>query len=201
MKTMLHTIRWSSKVSHLKLATHYSSLFVNDNETTFSQKKIEFRKMWRKEHTTRHRPTFLQICVATKNKAKKVVWIRQKTTYSGKRILQKSFSRKTQESWWISLHTLFVFRRSFVIRPFLWLSAKSVYQAKAYFFSSHKKSRWVRHGDRSPSETRWTEFRKKITLQNTFYALFVVRTNFVVSFQFRCGWRIVCSSLHGSGVF
>ncbi len=67
------------------------------------------------------------------------------------------------------------------------------FRAWVFFFSLCEKLLRVCHVDRSPDKTRWTEFDQ--TLQNTFYALFVVRTNFIVSSQFHCGSRIVCSTL------
>ncbi len=64
------------------------------------------------------------------------------------------------------------------------------------FFSSQKKSLLVCHEDHSPGETKWTEFCE--TLQNTFYTLFMVRTNFGVSSQFRSGMQLVCSPLYST---
>ncbi len=64
---------------------------------------------------------------------------------------------------------------------------------------SREKFLWVHHGDRSPGTTRQTEFRKKTfheTLRNTFYTLFTLHINFVVSSWFHCGSQIVCSPLN-----
>ncbi len=83
----------------LKPATHYSSLFANNNKTTFSQKNWISRNVIKRGlHTIRHRTQFSQMCVASVNMVKKVHWIRQKTTYFGKRISWKSFSQNTHES-------------------------------------------------------------------------------------------------------
>ncbi len=38
------------------------------------------------------------MCVEAENTVKKVLWIRQKTAYSGERISQKSISRNVHES-------------------------------------------------------------------------------------------------------
>ncbi len=68
-------------------------------------------------------------------------------------------------------------------------------------FSLREKSLWVRHGDPQPDkpgETKWTKFCKKTfreTLRTTFYTLFVMCTNFVVSSGFCSDLRIMCSPL------
>ncbi len=62
------------------------------------RKKIEFYETWWKEVNTIfviensfcRRPQLSQMCVATENTMKKVLWIRQKTAYCRKRILQNT---------------------------------------------------------------------------------------------------------------
>ncbi len=79
--------RWNSR--H-KPATHYSSLFTNDDETTFPQKKLSFAKRDEKRSTHCHRPQFLRMCVEKENTVKKVLWFCQKTAYSGEHISQNA---------------------------------------------------------------------------------------------------------------
>ncbi len=118
--------------------------------------------MRRGPHTIRHRSQFLWMCLVTENTAKKVLRIRQKPAYSSEHNSRKFFAKRSQ-IWRITLYTLYEFH-PFVL--FLSLFTNSVLRAWVYFFSSREKSLWVRHGDRSPGETRRTEFCKKSILQN-----------------------------------
>ncbi len=71
----------------------------NNDEITFSQKTIEFHETVKRGlHTICHGPQFSRTCVEMENMAKKVLWFRQKTAYSGERISRKTFSRNAHES-------------------------------------------------------------------------------------------------------
>ncbi len=86
MKSPLHTIHHCSQPM---------------TKLLFRKKKLSFVKPDQKRstlHTIRHRPQFSQTCVAIENTAKKVLWIRQKTAYSGERNLRKSFSQNTRKT-------------------------------------------------------------------------------------------------------
>ncbi len=98
----------------LKPVTHYSSLFANTDKTTFLRKKLSFAKRDEERCTYFcHRPQFSWMCVATKNITKKVLWIRQKLAYFGKRISQKTFAKRSR-IWRITLYTLFAFGTNFI---------------------------------------------------------------------------------------
>ncbi len=81
----------------------------------FCEKKLSFMKHDEETHTIHHRLQFLRMCVATEKMVKKVLWVRQKTAYSGECILWKSFLRNAHKPWRIILCTLFMFRNSFVV--------------------------------------------------------------------------------------
>ncbi len=65
----------------------------------FHEKNWFLRNMMKRGiHFTRHGLQFSRMRVTTENKAKKVIWICQKTAYSKERISQKSFSQNAHES-------------------------------------------------------------------------------------------------------
>ncbi len=111
-------------------ATHYSSTVLSFAPEALLQtihrclramtKLLSHKKNWVLQNATKrglhdicHILQFSQMCVATENTTKKVLWICQKTASSGKRISWKFFP-KCSRIWRITLSTLFAFHMNFV---------------------------------------------------------------------------------------
>ncbi len=95
----INSFSWKSK------ANFYNPLHTIHRCLRTMTKLLFRKKIWvlqnvtkRSLHAICHRLQFLQMCVATENTAKKVLWIRQKTAYSGKHISRKSFSQNAHKS-------------------------------------------------------------------------------------------------------
>ncbi len=101
-------------LSTLKPAAHCSSLFANNDKTTFSRKKLSFAKRNEKRstHYSSYTPVFANVCRNRKYDEKSSL------NLSKTRLLWRTHFAKRSRIQRITLYTLFAFRTNF-IRVFL----------------------------------------------------------------------------------